>query len=153
MEAKRSSQTMAIGLYASAPPTDGKVSRIERARDLGQGSYLIGYDLPKVYANGKEIAKIGTKQWRPLKELAQGDIVGLLIERANMELTVFVNGEKKASAIVGDGSTPPSQQRWPNEVWGVVDVHGTVRAARLRGPAVAGQRRQLARTNTVLMPP
>lgn len=154
LEPKRS-QTMAIGI-CSAPPAQGKVARVERARDLGQGSYVLGYDLPKVYANGSEVAKIGTKQWRPLKELVQGDVVGLLIERASMELTVFVNGEKRASAVVQssiDGGNSASPQRWPSEVWGVFDVHGTVRAARLRGPGAAGKRRQLTREATVLVPP
>lgn len=148
LEPKRS-QTMAIGVCFS-PPVDGKVARVERARDLGQGSFMLGYDLPKVYAHGAEVAKIGTKQWRPLKELTQGDVVGLLIERASMELTVFVNGQRKTGTTLAEGSSSP-QQRWPNEVWGVVDVHGAVRAARLRGPRAARQppKRQLAREDTV----
>lgn len=153
LEPKRS-QTMAIGLCVT-PPVGAKVARAERARDLGQGSYLLGYDLPKVYANGAEVAKIATKEWRPLKELAEGDIIGLLVERAGMELTVFVNGERKANAAVPppDGSTTPSPSRWPGEVWGIFDLHGTVRAVRLRGPTAARQRPQLTREPATSMPP
>jgi len=152
LEPKRS-QTMAIGVLCAPPPSDGKVARVERARDIGPGSFLLGYDLPKVYANGAEVAKIAPRQWRPLKELAQGDIVGVLIQRASMELTVFVNGERRASAVVGGEGAPSPSQRWPNDVWGIIDVHGNVRAARLRGPAIARQKRQLTRADTVLMPP
>lgn len=129
----KGSQTMAIG-FCSSLPVDSKVARAERARDIGQGSYLVGYDLPKVFVHGREVAKIGTKQWRPLKELAEGDVVGLLLERQSMELTVFVNGERKATAAVPTADASPSPQRW-GEVWGVFDLHGMVRAARARGPA------------------
>jgi len=58
---------------------------------------------------------------------------------------VFVNGEKKASHSFATG---PGQQRWPNEIWGMVDLHGNVKSAWLRGPAAA--RRQLQRNSTVL---
>mmetsp|Transcript_1979 Transcript_1979/g.5322 ORF Transcript_1979/g.5322 Transcript_1979/m.5322 type:complete len:449 (-) Transcript_1979:174-1520(-) len=142
MEPKRS-QTLAIGVCCSLPTA--KVLRVERARELGHGSYILGYDLPKVYVHGTEVSKINTKQWRPLKELAVGDRVGLLIARPSMELTVFVNGVKKASARgLGSGSSEPG---WQDEVWGVIDVHGTVRAASLRRPAPS--RRSLQRSCTV----
>jgi len=141
MEPKRS-QTLAIGISSTKP---GVMKGKEKARDLGEGIYVMGYDLPKVYANGNELAKIGTKQWRPLKELKVGDRVGLLVQRRTMELIVFVNGEKKASHSFATG---PGQQRWPNEIWGVVDLHGNVKSAWLRGPAAA--RRQLQRNSTVL---
>jgi len=141
MEPKRS-QTLAIGISSTKPgATKGK----ERARDLGEGTYVLGYDLPKVYANGNELAKISTKAWRPLKELKVGDRIGLLVQRRTMELIVFVNGEKKASHSFATG---PGQQRWPNEIWGMVDLHGNVKSAWLRGPAAA--RRQLQRNSTVL---
>jgi len=156
LEPKRS-QTMAIGVCCALPP-EGRAARSEKARDLGQGSFLLGYDLPKVFAHGKEVAKIGTREWRPLKELVAGDRVGLLVERSSMELTVFVNGARRASASLaassgaaerssasaGGGSLQPSA-RWPQEVWGVVDVYGTVRAVRLRGPDSGGVRQQRLR--------
>lgn len=145
MEPKRS-QTMAIGVCSSLPTSESL--RVERARDIGEGMFLLGYDLPKVYANGAEVSKISTKEWRPLKQLAVGDRVGLLIQRRTMELTVFVNGEKKVS-VAGLGG--PSQPRWPSELYGVVDLHGNVKAAWLRGPAAA--KRQLQRNATVQMLP
>merc|ERR1719336_357704 len=141
MEPTRS-QTLAIGISSTKP---GAMKGKEKARDLGEGIYVMGYDLPKVYANGNELAKIGTKQWRPLKELKAGDRIGLLVQRRTMELVVFVNGEKKASHSFATG---PGQQRWPNEIWGMVDLHGNVKSAWLRGPAAA--RRQLQRNSTVL---
>jgi hypothetical protein len=53
-----------------------------------------------------------------------------------MELTVFVNGARKASAsMLAHAAAGGAQgQRWPSDIWGVVDVHGTVRSVRLRGP-------------------
>ncbi|CAE8597351.1 unnamed protein product, partial [Polarella glacialis] len=62
------SQTMAIGICCALPSVTGRSNclRTERARDL-EGSILIGYDLPKVYSSGKEVAKVETKKWRPLK--------------------------------------------------------------------------------------
>jgi len=142
VEASRS-QTMAIGITCSLPAA--KSLRVERARDLGEGTYIVGYDLPKVFANGAEVSKISTKEWRPLKELKVGDRIGLLIQRRSMELTVFVNGVKKASAAgLGGG------QRWPGEVYGVVDLHGAVKSMWLRSAAAA--RRQLQRCATVQMP-
>jgi len=124
LEAKRS-QTLALGVCASLPTVQSL--RIERARDLGQGSYLLGYDLPKVFVNGSEFAKIDTKQWRPLKDLGAGDRIGLLVERSSMEMTIFLNGAKKASAVVSNAAGA----KWPGELWGVVDVHGNVRSVRL----------------------
>jgi len=142
LEASRS-QTMAIGIASSLPAS--KSLRVERARDLGEGTYVMGYDLPKVFANGAEVSKISTKEWRPLKELKVGDRVGLLIQRRSMELTVFVNGVKKASvAGLGGG------QRWPGEVWGVVDLHGAVKSLWLRSAAAA--KRKLQRCATVQLP-
>jgi hypothetical protein len=138
---KKGSQTLALGICCSLPAACG--FRAERARDLTQSSVL-GYDLPKIYTNSAEVSKISTKQWRPLKELTVGDRVGLLIGQKKMELTVFVNGTRKASAT---GLSSSTQTRWPNKVWGVVDVHGTVRELRLVGPKAT--RRQLSRSLTV----
>merc|ERR1719362_546506 len=123
--------------------------RAERARDVSSSSVL-GYDLPKVYTNGAEVSKINTKQWRPLKELTVGDRVGLLIDQKKMELTVFVNGTRKANA---SGLSSSTHTRWPNKVWGIVDVHGAVRELRLAGPNAP--RRQLSRSLTVeqVLPP
>jgi len=136
------SQTMAIGLCCSLPTT-----RLpDRAKDLGQGSYLIGYDLPKFFANGADVGKINTKDWRPLKELAQGDRVGVLVDRNSMELAVFVNGLQKVKVTAPVGNT---QQRWPSELWGVVDVHGTVRSVRLRQP---GQHARAEAASSVPVP-
>lgn len=69
-----------------------------------------------------------------------------------MELTVFVNGAKKASA--SGLRTASAEERWPSEVWGVVDVHGTVKAVSLRSssarPAAPSPRpRVLQRAQTV----
>jgi len=121
MEA-RGSQSLAIGLCSSLP----QKLRAERARDL-DSCCMLGYDLPKVFANGVEVGKL--KHWRPLKDLTVGSRVGLLIERETMELSVFVNGTKKVSATI-----PSAGQPWPSEVWGVVDVHGNVRSVRLSPP-------------------
>lgn len=121
-------QTMAVGICNSLPPANSnKRLMAERAKDLGQGVSLIGYELPKFFVNGAEISKVDVKAWRPLKELSLHDRVGVLFERT--KLTVFVNGTTKISfamPAVGDG-----QSRLPNEVWGVVDVHGTVRSVKL----------------------
>jgi len=142
MEPNRS-QTMAIGICCSLPAAP--VLRVERARDLGEGTFIVGYDLPKFYAGGQEAAKISTKEWRPLKELKVGDRVGLLVQRKTMELSVFVNGVKKASAAgLGGG------QRWPSDVWGVLDLHGTVKSVWLRSAAAA--KRKLQRNATVQLP-
>eukprot|EP00418_Pyrodinium_bahamense_P098274 CAMPEP_0179044874 /NCGR_PEP_ID=MMETSP0796-20121207/17892_1 /TAXON_ID=73915 /ORGANISM="Pyrodinium bahamense, Strain pbaha01" /LENGTH=259 /DNA_ID=CAMNT_0020741273 /DNA_START=83 /DNA_END=859 /DNA_ORIENTATION=+ len=142
MEPNRS-QTLAVGICSSLPVT--KSLRVERARDIGEGTCVIGYDLPKVFMNGAEFSKISTKEWRPLKELKVGDRVGLFIQRRTMELTVFVNGVRKASAQgLGGG------QRWPNDVWGIVDLHGAVKAAWLRSAAAA--QRQLQRCITEQLP-
>eukprot|EP00408_Alexandrium_pacificum_P014151 CAMPEP_0171216896 /NCGR_PEP_ID=MMETSP0790-20130122/32412_1 /TAXON_ID=2925 /ORGANISM="Alexandrium catenella, Strain OF101" /LENGTH=65 /DNA_ID=CAMNT_0011682681 /DNA_START=25 /DNA_END=219 /DNA_ORIENTATION=+ len=65
---------MAIGIASSLPTS--KSLRVERARDLGEGTYVVGYDPPKVFVNGAEVSKISTKEWRPLKELKVGDRVG-----------------------------------------------------------------------------
>jgi len=125
----RGTQSMAIGICCSLPSTAGKgIIRTERARELGEGCYMLGYDLPKIYSDGKEVGKINAKQWRPLKELVVGSRVGLLIDRESMELSVVVNGVKKVTSTFSSGA---SGARWPSEVWGVVDVHGTVRSVRL----------------------
>merc|ERR550532_692645 len=66
------------------------------------------------------------------------------MEQKKMELTIFVNGARKASAT---GLSSSAQTRWPNKVWGVVDVHGAVRELRLAAPNA--MRRQLSRSLTV----
>eukprot|EP00420_Gonyaulax_spinifera_P001375 CAMPEP_0197945130 /NCGR_PEP_ID=MMETSP1439-20131203/125756_1 /TAXON_ID=66791 /ORGANISM="Gonyaulax spinifera, Strain CCMP409" /LENGTH=461 /DNA_ID=CAMNT_0043568385 /DNA_START=59 /DNA_END=1442 /DNA_ORIENTATION=- len=137
-------QTLGVGLCTALP--GAKAARAERARDMGEGTFMLGYDLPKVFVHGAEVSKISTKEWRPLKEIKAGDRVGLLIQRRTMELTVFVNGIKKFSAAgLGGG------QQWPSEVWGIVDLHGNVKSAWLRGPAA--ERRQLQRNATVAQLP
>jgi len=133
------SQTMALGLCSTLPSS---TVSFERASDLGRGSYMLGYDLPKFYANGMEVEKIPTKQWRPLKELAVGDRVGLLAKRSSRELSIIVNGEKKVSVIApGEG-----KQTWPAETWGVVDVCGSVKTVKLC-------KRGETRTETVVAEP
>eukprot|EP00930_Biecheleria_cincta_P087451 TRINITY_DN76684_c0_g1_i1.p1 TRINITY_DN76684_c0_g1~~TRINITY_DN76684_c0_g1_i1.p1 ORF type:complete len:447 (-),score=56.79 TRINITY_DN76684_c0_g1_i1:72-1412(-) len=125
----RGTQSMAIGMCCSLPSSAGKgIIRTERARELGEGCCMLGYDLPKIYADGKEVGKINAKQWRPLKELVVGSRVGLLIDRESMQLSVFVNGVKKVTSTFSTGT---DGARWPSDVWGVVDVHGTVRSVRL----------------------
>lgn len=128
MEANRT-QTMAIGICTSLPAA--KPLLAERAANLGQGSYLMGYDLPKLFVHGQDVGKIPVKEWRPLKELAAGDRVGLLVERASMELTVFINGKRKASMTCPPGSAGEGPNRWSGEVFGVVDVYGTVKSVRV----------------------
>eukprot|EP00931_Biecheleriopsis_adriatica_P006194 TRINITY_DN107642_c0_g1_i1.p1 TRINITY_DN107642_c0_g1~~TRINITY_DN107642_c0_g1_i1.p1 ORF type:complete len:444 (-),score=77.81 TRINITY_DN107642_c0_g1_i1:134-1465(-) len=127
---KAGTQTIALGICCSLPATTGReFIRAERGREMGEGCFMLGYDVPKVYANGNEVKKLNTKQWRPLKDVVSGMRLGLLVESASRELSVFVNGEKKVSASIpaaADGS------QFPAEVWGVVDVHGTVRSVRLR---------------------
>jgi hypothetical protein len=140
LEAQRS-QTMAIGFTLSLPTA--RPLLIERATDLGQGSFLVGYDLPKLYVHGDAAAKICAREWRPLKELSCGDRVGLLASRSasnGLELTVYVNGSRKVCVPVPgvDGSKSPAVTLpWPgmdgsSDVWGVVDVHGAVRSVRLK---------------------
>lgn len=116
---------MAVGICNTLPPA--KSLKMERAKDLGQGVSLIGYELPKFFANGAEISKVDPKAWRPLKELSLHDRVGLLFDRT--KLTVFVNGETKISFTVPAGED--GQSRLPAQMWGVVDVHGTVRSVKL----------------------
>eukprot|EP00929_Paragymnodinium_shiwhaense_P047696 TRINITY_DN24185_c0_g1_i3.p1 TRINITY_DN24185_c0_g1~~TRINITY_DN24185_c0_g1_i3.p1 ORF type:complete len:530 (+),score=113.69 TRINITY_DN24185_c0_g1_i3:156-1745(+) len=135
LEASRS-QTIAIGVCSTLPATSSKPLLAERARDLGRGFCLIGYDLPKLLVDGNEAAKVNTKHWRPLKDLAVGDRIGLLVESLPApRLSVLVNGSSrvaldvpaKSAALTGTGS-------WPAELWGVVDIHGTLKSVRLRPP-------------------
>jgi len=128
LEAK-SSQTMAIGICCELPSQ--KPLRAERAKDIGRGTLLLGYDLPKFYCHGNETEKIQTKEWRPIKELAVGDIVGLQFKRASMELSVFVNGQRKVTVT----APATDDHTLPTEVWGVVDVCGNVRAVKLTNSA------------------
>jgi hypothetical protein len=128
LEASRT-QTVALGVCEQLP-SSRPLLREERARELGTGTYLIGYDLPKLFVHGREICKVNARQWRPLKELVVGDHLGLLIERDSMRLTVFVNGTSRVSMTMPDA--PNEERRWPGELWGVVDVHGTLRSARIR---------------------
>jgi len=138
LEAQRS-QTMAIGFATSLPAARPLLA--ERATDLGSGSFLIGYDLPKLYVNGESASKVSG--WRPLKELSRGDRVGVLLRQSggSPELTVYVNGARKVSVSV-PGAAEALASRTGSELWGVVDVHGAVRSVRLRrapaGPSLAG---------------
>eukprot|EP00927_Polykrikos_kofoidii_P014040 TRINITY_DN1611_c0_g1_i1.p1 TRINITY_DN1611_c0_g1~~TRINITY_DN1611_c0_g1_i1.p1 ORF type:complete len:704 (+),score=85.84 TRINITY_DN1611_c0_g1_i1:87-2198(+) len=134
-ELMRSSGTIALGVCTQLPSSESLTA--ERASDLGKGFYLIGYDLPKLVVNGSEATKVNTKQWRPLKELAMRDVVGLLVERADMRLTVFVNGRRKVSLPMPRGGVS-QEQYWPEKFWGVVDVYGTLRGVRLRQPLCEG---------------
>jgi len=133
MDGGSRSQTLALGLCTSLP-SEAKAHGTEKASNLGQGSFLVGYDLPKLFVHGQECGKIPAKEWRPLKELAVGDRVGLLVEKASMELTVFVNGRRKTSMKCPPGSAGDSGARWAGDVWGVVDVYGTVKSVRLCQP-------------------
>ncbi|CAE7871896.1 unnamed protein product, partial [Symbiodinium microadriaticum] len=116
-----------LGFCPVLPETRGSSLRAERARELRRAT-LLGYDLPKIYADGQEAGKINTKQWRPLKDLAAGSRLGLLIDRNAWELTVFMNGCRKVTV-----SIPTDGSQRPTEVWGIVDIHGNVRSVRLRG--------------------
>eukprot|EP00439_Symbiodinium_sp_Y106_P045566 s659_g5.t2 len=126
MESK-CSQSMALGFCPVLPETRSSALRAERARELRRAT-LLGYDLPKIYADGQEAGKINTKQWRPLKDLSAGSRIGLLIDRNAWELTVFMNGCRKVTV-----SIPTDGSQRPTEVWGIVDIHGNVRSVRLRG--------------------
>jgi len=132
LEEKRS-QTMALGFVTSLPAT--RPLRAERATDLGSGSILVGYDLPKLYINGEVTSKISG--WRPLKDLCRGDRVGLLLRLQDgaPELAVYINGSRKAcmpmpgaASLLTSGAT--------SELWGVVDIYGAVRSVRLRRPPI-----------------
>mmetsp|Transcript_43916 Transcript_43916/g.80251 ORF Transcript_43916/g.80251 Transcript_43916/m.80251 type:complete len:473 (-) Transcript_43916:119-1537(-) len=128
LEAGRS-QTLALGVCSSLPPP--RPVLLERAKDLGEGSYVIGYDLPKLFANGAEVAKVPAKEWRPLKEVVQGTRIGLLVQRQRAEsvgISVFMNGHLKVSLTT-------KMAQWPTQMWGIVDVQGTVRSVRLLGPS------------------
>jgi len=124
---------MAIGVLFSSPPK-ATPSRLERAKDIGQGSFVLGYDLPKFFVHGVEFAKIPTREWRPMKELEVGDRIGLLMRRDIMQFTIFVNGKRKVSMNAQE-SKLDSQQRCSKDVWGILDVHGTIRSMQLRGPS------------------
>jgi len=130
LEAQRS-QTMALGFVTSLPVARPLLA--ERATDLRSGSFLVGYDLPKLYANGEPASKISG--WRPLKDLCAGDRVGLLLQQSagHPEFTVYVNGARKASVSL-PGATDALPSREGAEIWGVVDIHGAVRSVRLRRP-------------------
>ncbi|CAJ1400484.1 unnamed protein product [Effrenium voratum] len=119
------SQSMAIGLTSQRPGGGRPLLRLDCAREDAH-AVLLGYDLPKIFADGKEVGKINAKHWRPLKDLTVGTRVGLLMDRNAMELAVYVNGMRKVTAAL-----PGTSQRWA-ECWGMVDVHGNVRALRLR---------------------
>jgi len=127
LEASRT-QTLALGVCEKLP--SGPLLHKERAHELGTGTYLIGYDLPKLFVNGREVCKVNARQWRPLKELNVGDHLGLLVERDSMRLTVFVNGTSRVSMTMP--SAPDGERRWEGELWGMVDVHGTVRSVRIQ---------------------
>ncbi|CAE7554895.1 unnamed protein product, partial [Symbiodinium pilosum] len=126
MESK-CSQSMALGFCTSLPESRPAPLRAERARELKKAT-LLGYDLPKIFADGQEVGKIPAKQWRPLKDLSAGSRLGLLIDRNSWELTVFMNGCRKVTVSIPNEVSPR-----PTEVWGIVDVHGNVRSVRLRG--------------------
>lgn len=139
---QRSSQTIALGICA-ALPCASKPLLADRAKDLGPGTCVLGYDLPKLFAHGAEVSRLPVKQWRPVKELAVGDRVGLLVERvaggsscgsiagAELSLSVAVNGTTRTSVrVLAHGA---GNQRWPQDLWGVVDVHGGVTSVRLPG--------------------
>eukprot|EP00927_Polykrikos_kofoidii_P014042 TRINITY_DN1611_c0_g3_i1.p1 TRINITY_DN1611_c0_g3~~TRINITY_DN1611_c0_g3_i1.p1 ORF type:complete len:640 (+),score=100.88 TRINITY_DN1611_c0_g3_i1:85-2004(+) len=144
-ELMKYSGTIALGVCTQLPPLP--LLTAERASDLGKGFYLIGYDLPKLVVGGSEVSKVNTKQWRPLRELAVRDIVGLLVERAEMRLTVFVNDVRKVSLPMPRGGAS-QEQHWPDEFWGVVDVYGTLRSVRLRQPSC-----EAAQSSASLPPP
>jgi len=130
LELVPSSQSLALGIFTRALPE--KLNLPEKVKDLGKSTILMGYDLPKLYVHGKEVGKNFSREWRPSKELIVGDRVGLLVERASMRLTIFVNGCRRVAMDV-----PESSGRWPAELWGVVDVHGAVKSVRLVGPDLA----------------
>jgi len=135
-------QTVAIGVCTELPPSSSGRLFQERARDLGAGSYLIGYDLPKLFADGKDVAKVNTREWRPLKDLVVGDRLGLLVERHSARLTVFVNGRRRVHL-----SLPPTKNGTltnASQLWGVVDVHGNLRSVRLRQQTPATQEQRAA---------
>lgn len=132
LEAQRS-QTMALGFVTSLPAARPLLA--ERATDLGQGSFLVGYDLPKLYVNGETASKPCSREWRPLKELSCGDRVGILLRRAasGPEFVIYVNGIRKVSVPL-PGSADGLANGDGSELWGVVDVHGAVRSVRLKRP-------------------
>ena len=72
---------------------------VNTTRVLSCSHYLVGYDLPGLFVNGKETAKINAKEWRPLKQLAVGDRLGLLYEKDKMKISVFINGDKETGPL------------------------------------------------------
>lgn len=145
LELESKSQTIAIGVAASLPP-ENQTHLLERARDLGEGSIIVGYDLPKLYVHGKEVAKVSTAQWRPLKELAVGDRIALRVDRGSSQLAIVVNGQQRVQLEVpalGD------KQRFPVDLWGVVDVYGAVKSIRLVTP---GAEKPMTSAGTVAAP-
>lgn len=134
LEANRS-QTMALGFCCNIP--DKKPLLTERAKDLGVGSMILGYDLPKLFVHGKDVEKVPCKEWRPLKEIKVGTIIGVLLDRSKWKLNIYADGVLKVSmAIPGSAAGDKKGQgaHWPAELFGVIDVHGTVRSARVGRP-------------------
>ena len=68
---------------------------VNTARELSCSYYLLGYDLLRLFVNGKEAAKNNAKEWRPLKQLAVGDRLGLLYAKDKIKISVFINGGKE----------------------------------------------------------
>ena len=94
-------------------------------------STIIGYDLPRVYFENEERAKVPTAEWRPLKEVQTNDTVGLLAlvrEDKSSELVVFHNGVQKFTYPM-----PATQSIDLDKIVGVLDVRGTLVAAQLPG--------------------
>lgn len=89
-------------------------------------SFSIGGDLPRVHLGCQELCKISG--WRPLMELEVGSVVGALLEETPVgrRLTVVQDGTARCSAEA------PVPAEWGDEVYGVVDVCGTVQRVELR---------------------
>ena len=86
-------QTFAVG-FCWDPPDKRHMHMHPHATDL-KNSFIIGYDLPRVYINGQEVGKVPTAEWRPLRAVQTGDKIGLLVAmvaHGKYQLVVFQNG-------------------------------------------------------------
>lgn len=124
MGMEKRTQTLGLGVTSALPPKP--MHLYEKATQL-PNSWMVGYDLPKLYVNGKDTARIETAKWRPLKNIQTGDRLGFLLivaDDASGTIIVFQNGEQKVEL-------PVSGMGGVEKFWGVVDISGSITSVRV----------------------
>lgn len=145
---------MAMG-FAWEPPLEA--ARLPVAASALPRSLVLGGDLPCTYFDTIDLGRV--HGWRPLVHVAQGSIVGALLEICwkggkrgsnpsalpgrglpEMRLSIFQDGTRRASVrplLPQDpGAWLPRQAAGPH---GVVDLRGGVRRVRLTDAAAPGE--------------